>query len=37
MRIKSLLNPGLGIGVEILYSACIILAAFLICLIISFK
>lgn len=37
MRIKSFFNAALGISTEILYTLVIMLAAFLICLIISIK
>ena len=37
MKIKSTINAVLGITVEVLYAAIIILAAFLICLVFSFK
>ena len=37
MKIRSLINPILGIATEILYALCIMFLAYLICVAISFK
>jgi len=37
MKIMAVLKSGLGIGVEVLYALSIMLAAYCICLILSFK
>jgi len=37
MKIRAILKAGLGIGVEVIYAFVIMLAAYLICLLLSLK